>query len=497
MPYQLKHVTDIFVGNEPYVFNYIMQRSFFHIAILTSSVFLFFNNLRAQEYIGLRMDNYSGSNGMMFNPALPGSGVLPWDVNVLAYGNSIDNNYAFIPQQSIAGLPSANSFAPSFYNPEVVKAFGNVLVQGPSAFIKRNDFTFGFYTAGRSAGFIITDSKSEGFKELSDIQKEINYNVPTLNSGLLNWAEIGFNGEMQIQDSKTSRINLAVNAKFLLGFDAYTGQVNAPFNFTQHEETTDISNFDYTYAYTDNLGSNRVTDISNYEVNGFGTSIDLGMTYNVKSKLQRHKNTRYDTKFGVALVDLGFIKFKKNAGTYDLFSGTAFTALNADIDSISDLDEFTKIASRIIYDNGKASKTGSRFTMYTPGALTLFADKNIGNGFFVNGMLIQRLSGLHKDMIARANIFAITPRFEKEEFAVSIPFVFSEYEDFHLGTAIRFYFLTIGSDDVLSLFVPGDLDGTDFYIAFRFNPYWLQSTSGGGSEFKINKRKQVQCPVMN
>ncbi|MFZ1826059.1 MAG: hypothetical protein WAU21_10675, partial [Chitinophagales bacterium] len=121
-----------------------MQRSFFHIAILTLSVLLFFNNLRAQEYIGLRMDNYSGSNGMMFNPALPGSGVLPWDVNVLAYGHSIDNNYAFLPQQSIVGLPSANSFAPSFYNPEVVKAFGNVLVQGPSAFIKRNDFTFGF-----------------------------------------------------------------------------------------------------------------------------------------------------------------------------------------------------------------------------------------------------------------------------------------------------------------------------------------------------------------
>lgn len=451
----------------------------------------------AQEFIGLRMDNYAGSNSMMMNPALPGSSLLPYDINLLAAGVSIDNNYAYMAQQSILGLYGAETFEADFYNPEKLKAFGNVLIQGPSAFTKLDEFTVGLFLAGRSAGFVLSDEKAEGFKELSDIQNGVNYNVPTFRSGVANWFEIGLNGEMLLKESKTGILNAGINAKLLLGYDAYTGQGNAPFSFVRYDDVTMVSNFDYTYAYTKNLGSNRMTDITNYEVNGFGTAIDLGFTYNVKSKLTKHRNTGYDIKFGVSAVDLGFIRFKQNAGTYDLFTNTEFTALNSDIDSISDLDEFTKVASKIIYDNGRASKTGSSFSIFTPGAFIFFADKNIGKGVFVNLLAVQRLSFIHKDMIARANMIAITPRFEKAKFAVSVPVVLVEDADVHLGTAIRFLFFTLGSDDILSVFTPGNLDGTDFYFAIKFSPYWLQNNLSGGFQYKSNKRKQVKCPTMN
>lgn len=473
-----------------------MRKTVFHIAVVASALFLSSNFTAAQEYIGLRIDNYAGSNGMLFNPALPGSGLLPWDVNILAYGHSFDNNFAYLPDQSVIGLGSANSFTPDFYNPGAVKAFGNVTVQEPSAFLRYGNFTFGFFTAARSAGSIITGDKEEGFRELTDIQQGQSYTVPTLHSGLLNWAEIGLNGELQVQDSKASTINLALNAKLLLGLDAYTGQINRPVEFVRHETFTEVSAFDYSYAYTTNLGSNRMTDISNYGINGYGTAIDIGMAYQVKSKLKRHKDTRYSLKVGVAVVDLGLIHFGKNAATYTLESGTAFTALNSDLDSISDLDEFTKIASRIIYDNGRESKTGSDFTVFTPAAITLFADNNIGNGFFVSAMMVQRLSMLSDNMIARANLLAITPRFEKEAFAVSLPLVLAEYADLHLGAALRLYFLTIGSDDILSLFTPGDLDGTDLYVSLRLYPFWRAGHFNGGGEFHISRRKQVECPAM-
>lgn len=432
----------------------------------------------------------------MINPALPGSGMLPWGINIFAAGVNLDNNYAYLPQQSVLGLPSQNSFEPAFYDPAVLKGFGNIMIQGPSGFVKYNDFTFGLYTAGRSAGFILSETKDEGFQELSDIQKEITYNVPGFLSGILNWTEIGLNGEMQLSESKTGSLNLGINLKLLMGFDAYTGQGKAPFSFNRHDVNTDVSNFYYDYAYTTNLGSNRMTDISNYEINAMGSGIDLGLTYSEKSKKQIHRNTGYSIKYGASIADIGFLRFNDNAGTYQLISNESFTALNSDIDSISDLDEFTKIASKIIYDNPRASRTGNSFTMLTPAALILFADKNIGKGVFINMLFTQRFSFLENNMIGRANIVAVTPRYEKAKFAFSLPVVLTEYSDLHLGASLRFLFFTIGSDDVLSVLAPGNLDGTDMYFALRIDPFWLSGTSLQGIEYKPNRRRQVKCPAM-
>ena len=49
--------------------------------------------MRAQEFNGLRTDNYAGSYGMLLNPAMPITGKIPWDVNFVAFGVNEDNNY--------------------------------------------------------------------------------------------------------------------------------------------------------------------------------------------------------------------------------------------------------------------------------------------------------------------------------------------------------------------------------------------------------------------
>ena len=70
----------------------------------------------SQEQLGMRLSNYSGINGTMLNPAFNVTTPLRWDINVVAAGAFIENNYIYIKDANLfsvlknsSGLSFANS----------------------------------------------------------------------------------------------------------------------------------------------------------------------------------------------------------------------------------------------------------------------------------------------------------------------------------------------------------------------------------------------------
>src|SRR5688500_3648737 len=63
----------------------------------------------AQEQLGLRLNNYSGIHGTLFNPAFNVNSPQSWDINLIAGGVFIENNYAYLLNTSMRGILTNNS----------------------------------------------------------------------------------------------------------------------------------------------------------------------------------------------------------------------------------------------------------------------------------------------------------------------------------------------------------------------------------------------------
>ncbi|MEZ5012784.1 MAG: DUF5723 family protein [Chitinophagales bacterium] len=464
-------------------------------AVLLGVCLLCAKYAETQEFSGIRMDNFSGSNGMLFNPASPVSGSIPWDVNVLAAGISEDNNYISIPRPFITYLHTSDSILDvDYFHPEKVYAHEQVLLQLPSAFFTFNDFAAGFFTTARSAGYFLGDQVDGGTTGLKDIPFYAPTVMPAFNAGTMLWTEIGFNLEATLERNSVYAFHVGANVKYLTGFEALGFENIDPFLFTKDTVNTSISAFNTHFDYTRNLGSNRLYDPSNYSINGHGIGMDLGAVFTIHrpSKFKYSKNQDYYWKFGASLLDLGVLKFKNNAGSYHLEQDESFSVANIVLDSIDDIDEFNRTGSRILYDFSDASQDGNRFSMYLPAALALTADRWITGDLYAQAVIVRRIPHVGTNLIARANMFALIPRYETRMYGFSLPLTLYEDREFKFGASARWMFFTIGSDNLLTFIDQHDYSSIDLYCSIRITPYWLvpKVERRGIDCFRWKKNKQ-------
>jgi len=413
---------------------------------------------------------------MLLNPAAPITGKLPWDVNILGFAVNEDNNYIRIPDPMFRYVTTADSITDvEYYNPKKIYGHGNFLLQLPSAFIKVDNYAVGMYTAARSAGYFLSEKRPTGIIGLKDLPLYTELEMPAFNAGVLVWSELGMNGEMTLETNSLFSLHIGVNLKYLMGFEAMGFENNELFTFVKDTVNFNISSFDTEFDYTRNLGSNLLYDPSNYALNGTGFGLDLGAYYIIhkKSKFTYSKKLDYTWKFGAALLDLGAIKFNSNAGSYHLLDTLSFQVANIVLDSIDDIDEFNRTGSKTIYDNVDASKDFSDFTMYLPAAFLITVDKPIGNDFFVQAMIVRRFPRFGTNLIARSNVFALTPRYERRKLGVYLPMELYEDKEFRMGFGVRFHFVTVGSDNLRTWTNPKDYASIDLYAGIKLTPYWL------------------------
>lgn len=444
-----------------------------------------------QEFLGFKTGSYSGSTGMLMNPSSLLSGNLAWDVNLLSAGAFAQNNYVFAPDQSAIGLLGGNNEI-AFFPTDRVNAHSNILVQGPSGFFTNGAYSLGLFTTARSAGFVHSEDFPDGVNVLENIQQDVPVQVAAFDASMLNWIEIGLNGGMAL----SKNLHIGANLKYLGGYDAATIHNRDEFTFTRGDRETEATNLLLDYSYSSNFGSDRATTLSNYEINGWGLGTDIGFTWVQYGRGPEGRDGSFLWKAGASILDLGFIRFKQNAASYHLSANDLFSVSNSVVDSIDDLDELTLQGSQVLYDDVLASQVDSKFPVFTPAALSVQGSVNLGYDFFMHGMVVQNIALLDEQMIARPNLVAIIPQYDTRMLTVSLPVSVYDYEETHVGLSVRFMYFTLGTDNITSLLLPGNLDGADIYAGIRIIPSEFSEigSGNGGNRSNRSRSNQLDCP---
>lgn len=458
---------------------------------LTGIIFLtcFFTRALPQEQLGLRLSNYSGIHGTLFNPAFSVTSPVSWNLNVLALGAFAENNYIFIMDAGIvqmignrSGFRFANSGNAEAVSESAPKTEGLQydfttgalrkegyicsFVTGPSAMFHIRKHAFGIFFNVRTTVSANRIPSSLGYYDLDALVAGDTLFVKPLKMAGMAWSEAGVNYGKNILRKGRHVLDAGVSLKFLQGYEG--------FFFQSHQHTTIRINIDSMTYQSAHVTYGLASGITGYgdaatayklQARGFGASADIGAVYQVESNSGKRS---YDWKLGFALLDFGKINFTKNAQKHEIDTDAPFNFVQGEYKGIENFTEVFQLLSAQSLNDPYASYAGSSFGIWMPAGITFFVERAITKNFYLNATAVRRLR-FGSAVVERGNLWAITPRFEHKWLEVHVPIALFNDTHFRFGTAIRMGPLVIGTDNLSSWFIPHDFTGSDIYVALKFD----------------------------
>jgi hypothetical protein len=415
--------------------------------------------VNAQEFIGLAIDNYTPSNGMQLNPSVIVD-QKPWlDIQVVGAGAHVTNNFGYIQNSTLLNISNYQNIG---FNASRKNGWAqlNTQITGPSASLSLGKYAFGFHSAFRLMGN--ANKLPIPYAELyttdpDPIEDSTVFKVNNTRVKSLGWGEIGLTAGAILYQFDKHLITGAITINRLLGLQSvaliidegslmvvnnkgYLLDGNGKYGFAN-------PGFTVGGGWSGSLGftyKRMLTDISNYVPHGrsFGCHT-LG----------------YKWKVSGSIVDLGGIRIKRNSG-YNKFTSEDDDDGDAYLNALESGGDFTGIPV-----------DGSKYTAWLPVGINAQFDYNLQNGIFLNGLITQRASLASSYGPDRSNLIAVSARYERKHFMVLLPLSLENYQDPHLGLALRLSILTIGTENMLPFIVKSDIYTADIYFALRLRFY--------------------------
>lgn len=437
----------------------------------------------AQERLGLKIDNYAGVNGLYLNPASGTHLPYSWDLNIVSAEQFADNNYGFIRNANLgrvlrntdnivvatglgneSDIPAGALIADYKTGENRYYAQNNTQVMGPSFLYNlNNEHSFGLMTAFRAVGGTRSLPGILGYREFDAEEINDEFLVKPFKMAGAAWSEIALNYGYNTGEN----LSFGVNAKYLMGYEgAYFNSYNETGLTKQNGNEIDFQAGDAEFGVTTTYLENQ--EFTGIKKNGGGFSLDLGMNYTIK----RGYDDGYLVKLGVSLLDLGYLRFNNNAEVHRFDNITPYSLDLDAYQSLTEYQDFLELANNDVY-SADESLQGNNFSIALPTALSIQADYAVTNSFFVNGTIVQHIP-LGQNRLARTDILAITPRFERRWFGAMLPISILNYDQVHVGLSLRLGWITIGSENLGSLVGQSNFTGSDLYFALKVNPIQLR-----------------------
>jgi hypothetical protein len=453
---------------------------------------------KGQQSVGLVAGNYAGSNGNVLNPALMANSWLKADISLFSAAVFAENNYFYLPANEagmlklVRGIYEFPYFAKPYgkgernvYSYYDDKSRKNILVNGritgPSAMFSHHDHVFSVRTGARAVSstrrlpYDIANFSYYGmdFKP----QQNVYYVRSDYNMASMAWYEITLSYATIFKRSHNNHWSVGVSAgprlgysgAYITGYDTrYIAYNDSILNVEQLDAELGIAlPFDY---------NEHDIEFQEPYIRGIGLGADVGIVWQFRETpyqkkfpgnfyIKRFEN--YRVKVGVSLTDIGWIKYNVNAEKhdYDNVHNNWIRVNELDYDNIRDELNTT---SEIFYGDQTASLKAKEIKIYLPTALNILVDYHIADWWYVNTILLVP-ARLYSPMIEMPVVLSVTPRFESKNFEVNIPLVLYDFKYPRFGLAVRLQGLTVGSDNIPSLFGYNDFTGSDFYISYKFN----------------------------
>ena len=172
----------------------------------------------------------------------------------------------------------------------------------------------------------------------------------------------------------------------------------------------------------------------------------------------------YFLKFGVAVNDIGAIKYKDIHRLHIIGTGAAIDPNEIDIFDLNSTANYLRTRGY------SAALTTSSVNQSLPTNLNLHVDYAITKRFFVSANGLVNLAKTNSTNPYYHSFVGLVPRFESKWVDVSVPLTYNFMsQDFKPGLALRLGPLSIGSDDLKILFT--ESKGANIYAGLGFILY--------------------------
>ena len=460
---------------------------------LTILFLVLLNVCNGQEMTGVITGNYAGVNSIFINPAFMIDSKVNLDINIISADAFLQNNYLYLPKEDFSFFNIFNKnhkykeygnngwFVDMYRNTDPKEIFSQQRINGPSIMYSSNDFAYAFYNSAR----VITSVESLPIDLATLIYEGIKYK-PLHNQRFDNnnikvtsmaWAEFGLSFAKNLKKYNRNRWDAGLTIKRLFAYEGvYTNIDNL--NYEIYNDTVvEI------YNLNAELGFSLPIDYSTNDFpddgklfKGTGWGFDFGISYQRKEKGQSNQNFKknceieyedYLYKIGLSLIDIGQIKFTENAEKH-IFDNVSVDWENIDTVSVTNIHQFVHTLSKVFYNDPDASLKANEISIFLPSALSLQIDYHYFKYWYFNATAIMPLK-INKVGIKRPSQILFAPRYEKSNIGINIPVSLYDFKYYRLGFSIRYYYLTIGSDNLLSYFGFKDFTGFDIYVAIKFS----------------------------
>ncbi len=463
-------------------------------ALVILLLMLLTTTLPAQEMLGIVNSSRAGITGSIINPAVTVTSPYYLDINILAGDVFFENNYIYLakdeyrfrrffsknPQFPTHGTDN-NLIAYDYYNTKDKNAYSNERLLGPSVAVTVGRSSFGFVTAARavmSTRNVPYDIAKFAFEHMdSPLQNNINYNhTRNIYNAELAWAEYGFNYSYVISQQSSDYWAGGITVKALKGYaGAYMYGDTEDYSYLD-SDTLRVNNFNGEFGYSLPLNYETNEYLSNPGFRGKGVGFDIGVIYEKKKddvqnegagKLCAQGYTPYKYKIGVSILDIGRIRFNNNAEKL-VFNNVSGNWAQMSVYNFSTIRNLTDTLSDMFYGNHTSLVQGNEIDIALPTALSIQADVNIKNNWYLNGTLVTPLQ-FSKSGIRRPTIIGLTPRYETARFEASLPITLYDLYEPRIGLSARYLGFFIGTEKISGFFHFKDFTGLDFYGGIKIS----------------------------
>jgi hypothetical protein len=436
--------------------------------ILFFSIILFiltFNLSHGQSYVGHTIDNYSGVQGVTYNPSSVVGSNLRTDINLFSASAFGGSDYFGINLSDIISSDGGFDFdadSEKFPSDEN-NFFFNADILGPSFMFNLNKRSSIAIISRVRASFNINDINGELYETVADdfdTDDDFDFDSPNLNGTIHAWAEIGLAYGRILIDKPNHLLKGGATLKYLQGGGSVF--MDSPGLGGQYTASSEM----LTTQGELNYGTSRDFEDGDIDFSdltaGFG--FDIGFTYQwhpnrESDTIPSHKDP-YKLKIGVSVTDIGSINY----------DDAIVTSYN--LDATVDASNFDEEIEDFLDDNYTSTETKKATKIKLPTALHVLVDYRLTNKWFISAQadlsMIKAGTELSNSVI---NSVTVAPRLETKWFSFYAPLSFRQYGDISFGGGFRLGPLTVGSGSVFTNLLSDSSKTTDVYVGLKIPFY--------------------------
>jgi len=473
-----------------------MKHSRTSILVISFLCFTFHLPAHGQEMLGTTLGNFSGVNGTQLNPSSMLSSKLYVDIHLLSADVFLQSNFLYIDKKDYR---ISNFFKAGYELPVHPEQYGTELrnfyifpnnyrrdayiqlrINGPGAMLVYGKHAFALSTGIRSVvsakgmPIEIANFSYLGLNYLP--QQNINYkDNRSFRVGEMTWAEIGLSYAYQVYARGFDKITAGITLKRLFGYSALYLKVKSVDYIVPSDTSISVHNMNAQMGYSLPFDYDGGSGWNNSFNKGGGFGGDIGITYTRLTRLYSpdyftslcsQQNDDYLYRLGIALIDVGAIRFHTGAETYSIDNRSSYWD-DVDRFHFRNFHQLMDTISYRFYGNSTESYRGNNFLMWLPAALSVQFDYHYFRNWYVNALLIYGFD-LGPASVSRPAEIAVTPRYETHGFEAELPLSLYDWQQPRIGLALRFYYVTIGTEKLGQFFNISNLSGMDFYFSIHY-----------------------------